>query len=256
MGQPLAISQGSTIAAEPDLSPDGRWLTSTRHNGKWENIFVSENNGNGLRQLTDGVYVDRSPRWSPDGRRIAFYSNRSVTWQVWAIHPDGSGLEQLTHEPRGNVLCPVWSPDGSRLAYSIMDVNSFVINIGKALDAQSPQPLPIPSGLGLYFMVTDWSHDGGTLAGVVHELAGPAGIGIYSLGQRSFERLTDRGDFPRWLSDGRRLLFECAGKLYLVNSRSKKVHEVPCVTPYEVLIAGECRLDSGLDRSDRHSVGL
>jgi hypothetical protein len=69
--------------------------------------------------------------------------------------------------------------------------------------------------------------------------AGPAGIGIYSLGQRSFERLTDRGDFPRWLSDGRRLLFEYAGKLYLVNSRSKKVHEVLSVTPYEVFFTGK-----------------
>src|ERR1700680_1521921 len=50
------------------------------------------------------------------------------------------------------------------------------------------------------------------------------------------DRVTDFGWYPRWLSDGRRLLFHNVldGKIYLVDSRSRKVHEVLSVSPNEV----------------------
>jgi Tol biopolymer transport system component len=121
-----------------------------------------------------------------------------------------------------------------------MDVNSFIIEMGKPWGAQSPQPLPRLSG-GAYLTVSDWSRDGRTLAGAVRQLGGPVGIGIYSLGQQEFERLTDRGNWPHWLSDGRRLLFDDSGRLYLVDSRSRKVHEVLSAAPYEVFASRPSR---------------
>jgi Tol biopolymer transport system component/predicted Ser/Thr protein kinase len=234
VGQPLPITHGSTMRYSADLSPDGRWLTSGGSNGKWEDIFVVATDGNGLRQLTDDIYIDRDPRWSPDGRRIAFYSDRSGAFQIWVIHPDGSGLKQLTNEARSFVNDPVWSPDGLRLAFSIMDVNSFIMEVAKSWSVQSPQPLPRPSGLDSYLQVTDWSRHGDMLAGALRQGAGPAGIAVYSLGQQELQPLTRKGSQPRWLSDGRRLLFGYSGKLYLVDSRTRKVHEVLSVAPYEV----------------------
>ncbi|SPE35792.1 hypothetical protein SBA6_490017 [Candidatus Sulfopaludibacter sp. SbA6] len=51
-----------------------------------------------------------------------------------------------------------------------------------------------------------------------------------------YDRVTDFGWEPRWLSDGHRLLFHNAldGKIYLVDSRSRKIHEVLSVSPNEV----------------------
>jgi eukaryotic-like serine/threonine-protein kinase len=243
VGQPLAITQGSTSRGSSDLSPDGRSLAFSGANGKWEDVFIVGTDGIGLRQVTDGMHRARGLRWSPDGRTIAFCSDRNGGFQVWAIRPDGSGLEQLTYEARGNVNNPVWSPDGSLLAYSIMDVNSFMIEARRPWSAQSPQPLPRPRGRDAYLTVTDWSPDGRTLAGAVRQSGGPVGIGIYSLGHREFERLTETGNLPRWLSDGRRLLFEYSGKLYLVDSQSRKAHEVLSVPPYVAYAANPSRDD-------------
>jgi hypothetical protein len=45
------------------------------------------------------------------------------------------------------------------------------------------------------------------------------------------------------LSDGRRLLFDDSGRLYLVDSRSRKVHEVLSAAPYEVSTSRPSRDD-------------
>ena len=70
-------------------------------------------------------------------------------------------------------------------------------------------------------------------------------IVVYSLESQQYEKLTDFGLFPLWLSDSRRLLFPHQGKLYLVDSQSKKVHEVLSVAPYVFSFGG------ALSRDDR-----
>jgi hypothetical protein len=84
------------------------------------------------------------------------------------------------------------------------------------------------------FWVWSWSPDGQKLAGVPTEkLAAIFGIAVYSFDSQRFEKLTDFGSFPAWLSDSRRLLFLNQSKLYLIDSQSRKVHEVLSVAPYE-----------------------
>jgi Tol biopolymer transport system component len=217
------------------LSPDGRWLAFFDLHGKQEDIFVIGSDGKGLRQLTDDIYKDRQPYWSPDGKAIAFFSNRGGNYQAWTIHPDGSGLAQLTYEPRGDVHNPLWSPDGSRVAYSVMDVNSFIMDVKKPWSAQSPQVLPRLSGLDAYLRVNSWSPDGRKLAGDVRRLSF-LGIGIYSLESREFKRLTQIGRNPWWLSDSRRLLFVHSDKLYLLDSRFGGVHEILSMAPHELVM--------------------
>ena len=59
------------------------------------------------------------------------------------------------------------------------------------------------------------------------------GILVYSLETQHYEQLIDFGVRPVWLSDSRRLLFLHQGKLYLIDSRSKKVRELLSVAPNE-----------------------
>jgi Tol biopolymer transport system component len=77
-----------------------------------------------------------------------------------------------------------------------------------------------------------WSPDGRKLAGNIRTGA-PVGILVYSLESQHYERLTDFGVNPVWLSDSRRLLFQHQGKLSLIDSRSKKVRELLSVAPNE-----------------------
>ena len=85
------------------------------------------------------------------------------------------------------------------------------------------------------FMVRSWSPDGRELAGESRGDDGsPTGIIIYSFESGKFERVTDFGWYPQWLSDGHRLLFHSQGTIYLVDRRSRKVHEVLSIAPQEV----------------------
>jgi len=224
-GQPVWITQGSRWANTPNLSPDGEWLAFDSQGGQQDDLFVIRQDGTGLRQLTDDIYKDRKPTWSPDGKRIAFFSDRSGKWEIWTINSDGSGLQQLTYTS-GTVTVPVWSPDGTRLAYRNAGGSPSIIEVGKPWQEQSPQRLP-PMSDSNEWAPWSWSPDGRKLAGT------GAGIVVYSLESQQYEKLTDFGNNPVWLSDSGRLLFKHQGKLYLVDSQSKKIHEVLSVAPHD-----------------------
>jgi Tol biopolymer transport system component len=230
VGQPVPITQGSRSDGAPALSPDGEWLVFT----SGQNLSIVRKDGTGLRQLTDGAYSDRVPAWSPDGKRVAFYSNRSGKFDVWTIGPDGGGLQQLTFVPDGFVVYPVWEPDGRRMIYTIQNRNPFVMELDKPWRAQSPQALPPMDEPGMWFAAQSWSPDGRKLAGIQVRSDGVfMGISVYSFDTRRHERLTQFGWFPVWLSDSRRLLFhnEADSKIYLVDSRTRKVHEILSAAP-------------------------
>ena len=57
------------------------------------------------------------------------------------------------------------------------------------------------------------------------------GIAVYSMRARTYEMLSDFGEWPVWLPDSRRLLFAADGKaFYLLDSRSRKIRKVYSVT--------------------------
>jgi len=86
------------------------------------------------------------------------------------------------------------------------------------------------------FVAHDWSPDGRRLAGYQQRPDGsPAGVVLYSLDSRQFEKLTDSGSFPRWMSDSRRLLFTDHDKSFLVDAQSRKTRELSTPGPLATL---------------------
>ncbi len=235
LGPPISLTQGLRTAIVPDVSPDGRWLVFFSL-GKREDILVMRPDGKGLRQLTDDGYRNRVPRWSPDGKRIAFLSTRSGKMQIWSINADGSGLQQVTFEPEGDAGFPVWSSDGTRLLYRRgSDGKSLVMEIAKPWNEQSPTPLPVWSEPNLKFFAFSWSPDGRRLAGSSEHPGGTLnGIVVYDFQSRKYERLTEFGYHPFWLSDSRRLLFISKDRIYFVDSQLKEPREVLSVAPNEL----------------------
>jgi Tol biopolymer transport system component len=230
-GQPVWITHGSSWANAPNLSPDGEWLAFDSQRGKQDDLFVIRRDGTSLRQLTDDLPRDRQPRWSPDGKRIAFFSDRSGKWEIWIINSDGSGLKQLTFAP-GLVTNPTWSPDGTRIAYRNAAGSPSIIEVDKPWAEQSPQVLPSWTD-STNWGVWSWSPDGRKLAGNKLPAAAPVSTLVYSLETQHYEKLTDFGRNPVWLSDSRRLLFLHQGKLYVIDSQSKKIRELLSVAPNE-----------------------
>ncbi len=230
IGKAVVVTGGAVTTSTPDVSPDGESFVFMRA-GAQEDLYIGGSSGEDIRQLTNDIYNDRFPRWSPDGIKIGFYSNRSGDYQLWTINPDGGGLTQLSNETF-DVAYPMFSPDGSSVAYTDLRTGSFIIESGKSWEQQSPLKLPPLTDGDEFFAVSSWSPDGKLLAGHGYSSTrNPRqdGIYVYSLDSGQYEKLTDSGANPRWLSDSRVLLYQAVPNLFrlrAVDRASKEVWEV------------------------------
>ena len=221
VSEPKAITSGSRFWANPDPSPDGTSVVAYSQVNPEGDLYVFRTDGSGAaRQLTSDAAIDRVPRWSPDGAWITAFSDRSGQLHIWRIRPDGSDLQQLSTTDRGGSIV-AWSPDAKRIAYNLNNLRTFNnagpganVVITGADGAGSPESiLPEPPTDGR-FVPNSWSADGEWIAG--QQWYGVPGIFRFSPRRRTFERLTDVGEWPVWFPDSRRILFVSRGREFHV----------------------------------------
>jgi TolB protein len=171
----------------PAWSPDGSQIAfnSTRVSGTLPQLFVMDEDGGNVRQLTEreGEY----PSWSPDGRQIVFMSQEPAganNYEIYVINSDGSGQTRLTDSP-GHDGWAVWSPDGTMIAFTSVRADCRYSTAEDCLDSDEEDPLHT-----IWVMAADGSNQ---------------------------RRLTDiYGQFMTWSPDGRWIAFGSYGGLHLV----------------------------------------
>ena len=80
-------------------------------------IFVMDNNGENVINLTQTPEMEMSASWSPDGGQIVF--DREVGEEeiaIFIMEADGQNPQRLTFQP-GRNFSPSWSPDGNTIAF-------------------------------------------------------------------------------------------------------------------------------------------
>ena len=103
--QAVAAIQGPLTDAEPDLSPDGRWMAyATTETGAFE-VFVQPFPPTGAKwQVSNGG--GRQPQWRRDGRELYFVTNDRKLYAV-DVHPgatfDFSAPRLLFHIPANTI---------------------------------------------------------------------------------------------------------------------------------------------------------
>ena len=228
--EPVWVTSGSRRWSSPDPSPDGEWVAFYSLVVPEGDVYVIRTDGTELRRVTGDDAIDRVPRWSPDGEWLAFFSNRGGPLDIWKIRADGSELQQLTNSGAGTV--PVWSPDGSRMGgrpTTIEDTRTFLFDPAQPTATGTLARLPEPDPALTPFVPHSWSPDGEYLAGDIGY--SDLGIAVYTFRTGTYERLTDFGQWPVWLPDGRHVLFVTGGKKFFVVDRdSKEVREVYTAT--------------------------
>jgi Tol biopolymer transport system component len=159
--QHVILSSEDIASGNLALSPDGQTIAFTRLIVDREPIFVIDEDGRHLRQLTtpDQFGTDVSPTWSPDGRWIAFQSNRDcceqVEWSLYVANVHNRRVRKVM-AIGGNDLEPDWSPDGDRLVFirtfAYPDYRIYTVNV----DGTGEQEMFADSGAES----PKWSPDG------------------------------------------------------------------------------------------------
>ena len=108
---PVTSPIAATIET-PTWSSDGQRIAFTVNAGFQEDIWVVNEDGSGLTQITDTPAYEAYLSWSPDGTRIAYTTDASI----YAVKPDGSDPRALFTE--GELYWPDWSPDGKSMVFT------------------------------------------------------------------------------------------------------------------------------------------
>ena len=98
-----SCSAGARCAPGPELDDykallgDGLWRPTSLE------IFVMDEDGSHLRQVTSLGNASFAPFFTPDGTRIVFASNyedpKGRDFDIYAIDLDGDRLERITYQP-------------------------------------------------------------------------------------------------------------------------------------------------------------
>jgi Tol biopolymer transport system component len=126
----LVAGKKGTGRTDPNVSPDGNWITFIRakEEGKLQAIFAVHPDGSGLHQVTPFRWdVAIKHDWSPNGKRIVLTTNADFVGHKSAnlvtIRPDGSGVKRLTRFTGGehakNAFAGSYSPNGRRIVFRL-----------------------------------------------------------------------------------------------------------------------------------------
>ena len=104
---------GKECPPEPERKADGKYLWPIYNT---YDIFVTDLQGNIIKQLTNEPGYDAEATVSPRGDKIVFTSDRSGDLELYTMDIDGSNVQQVTNE-LGYDGGAFFSPDGTKLIF-------------------------------------------------------------------------------------------------------------------------------------------
>jgi Tol biopolymer transport system component len=121
---PVNLSNHPGIDQDAAYSPDGsqivfisnRFDAISNPESDFE-VFLFDNDGGNLEQLTINGSDERSPSFSPDGSQILFTSDRDGDREIFLMNTNGTAVDQLTSNTDDDRE-PDFSPDGLQILFA------------------------------------------------------------------------------------------------------------------------------------------
>jgi Tol biopolymer transport system component len=113
------INHTGTVIILGSFSPfpiKGQKIAFQADNAGTYDIYIMDDNGTNIVQLTNSNYEDYYPIISPDLSTIVFMRRENSVWRPYLMNIDGSNLQHLNILPNANMGSCDWSPDGSKFA--------------------------------------------------------------------------------------------------------------------------------------------
>jgi Tol biopolymer transport system component/imidazolonepropionase-like amidohydrolase len=229
---PERLTSDVFVDTDPAWSPDGtRIAFSTDRDGSMD-LWIRD-----LRDRTERKLASRamSASWSPDGSNIAFLDPESQL-QIVDV---ASGRSRKAHDRLNEPGRPSWAPDGRAVVMSALKPYSTrfregtnqVLHVTVQGDGAAPDrwlnPVPHKSiGMREDFGPV-WSPDGMQMAAIIdgHLATFPVASDGSPIGPP--RRLSpDLAFTPSWTADSRRLLYQSADRLRLVDVIDGSVRDI------------------------------
>ena len=110
---------------DPAWSPDGLKIV---YQGN-DDLYLMNNNGTGVIQLTNTPIMKGAPSWSPDGKRIVYLSERDKplnTADLFTINSNGTDPKRVIDFPAlwSRIA---WSPSGEQIAFIGSDCRLYTV---------------------------------------------------------------------------------------------------------------------------------
>jgi dipeptidyl aminopeptidase/acylaminoacyl peptidase len=199
---------GLAIAADPQISPDGKTIVYVRRSGD----IMSDRMVSSLWLIdvasgrqTPLAPAGAAPRWSPDGTRVAYITGEGDRAQLFVRWVATGAVARITDLP-GDTSALAWSPDGRRIAL-VANVPGAATRLGTA--PPKPEGAKWADGLEVIDRVTYRADGPGYLKpGFDHVFVVSADGGAAR--QLTFGRYDDGGPLS-WTSDGRVLFSSIRG---------------------------------------------
>ncbi|NQV07388.1 PD40 domain-containing protein, partial [bacterium] len=171
-------------------------------------LFLMDEDGSNVVQLTAEPGDDYNGVWSPDGSRIAFASDRDGDYEIYVMAADGGGVIQITDSPAKD-FNPAWSPDGTEIAFrSQRTGNDDIWRIG--VDGSGLTQLTTHSGFDATGSTGSWSWITGEIAFSSNRAGNLQDVFVMDADGGNVRQLTNlpgADTAPAWSPDGTKLVF-------------------------------------------------
>jgi len=107
---PRNLTEGSEkMNWSPAWSPEEGIILFTGDDGENKDIYLMDQTGGNVRNLTNHSAADADPGWSPDGKWVVFVSDREGVPQIFVMDKEGQNLRQITEGNAAHAR-PAWRP--------------------------------------------------------------------------------------------------------------------------------------------------